>query len=136
MKQSSSQGVSGGVNDEQNNKSVIVNLITSRKVEQRGPNLANQPVRPHPRHVLQSGQSLGTYKLDSEKIAAANSAVMAAIEREKKTRIISQQQQQQQHIEQTDKSINSFYNLSISQIDILPVVDLFLVFFCFLHFIG
>lgn len=90
--------------------SIIVNLVTNQK-HQRVSSTDNLPQSRPNRPIL-----------DSEKIAAANMAAQAAIERDKeKARMMAANGAQQHHIEQTDKSINSFYNLSISQIDILPV---------------
>jgi hypothetical protein len=76
--------------------------------------------------------------MDREKIAAAtiaaNNAAAAAIAKEKeKSRLMSISAgqkpinssylltQKQQHMDQTDNSINMFYNLSMLQMDILPV---------------
>lgn len=73
--------------------------------------------------------------MDREKIAAAtiaaNNAAAAAIAKEKeKSRLMAGQKpinssylltQKQQHMDQTDNSINMFYNLSMLQMDILPV---------------
>lgn len=75
--------------------------------------------------------------MDREKITAAtiaaNNAAAAAIAKEKeKSRLMSLSAgqkpintsylaQKQQHMDQTDNSINMFYNLSMHQMDILPV---------------
>lgn len=60
--------------------------------------------------------------MDREKIAAAtmaaNDAAIAAIEKEKEK---LRMQQQQTNIDQTDKLINNFYNLSMSQMDLMHV---------------
>lgn len=104
-------------NDRQ--KSVIVNLVRST-------------------NNTDSADTFKKSNMDREKIAAetiaANNAAAAAIAKEKeKSRLMSISAgqkpinssylltQKQQHMDQTDNSINMFYNLSMLQMDILPV---------------
>lgn len=101
-------------NDRQ--KSVIVNLVRST-------------------NNTDSADTFKKSNMDREKIAAAtiaaNNAAAAAIAKEKeKSRLMAGQKpinssylltQKQQHMDQTDNSINMFYNLSMLQMDILPV---------------
>lgn len=103
-------------NDRQ--KSVIVNLVRST-------------------NNTDSADTSKKSNMDREKITAAtiaaNNAAAAAIAKEKeKSRLMSLSAgqkpintsylaQKQQHMDQTDNSINMFYNLSMHQMDILPV---------------